>query len=91
MNDFWFVVDEEILLMLIWMCVFLVKVFNLGGCIFIVRVVKELVKRCQYFCSLVFYGVEVESEMGYEGICDFLMGLEFMDLCYLWGNFKFMR
>lgn len=46
MNDFWFVVDEEMLLMLIRMCLFLVKVFNLGGCIFIVKVVKEFVKRC---------------------------------------------
>ena len=91
MNDFWPAVDEETLLMLIRTRLSSVKALNLGGCTLTAKVAKELAKRCHQLRSLVFYGAEVESETGHEGIRDFPTGLELMDLRYSWGNFKFMR
>ncbi|KAJ7319192.1 hypothetical protein OS493_036481 [Desmophyllum pertusum] len=91
MNDFWPAVDEETLLMLIRTRLSSVKALNLGGCTLTAKVAKELAKRCHQLRSLVFYGAEIESETGHEGIRDFPTGLELMDLRYSWGNFKFMR
>lgn len=91
MNDFWPVVDEATLLMLIKTRLISVRALNLAGCILTAKVAKELAKKCHDLRSLVFYGAEVESETGHEGIREFPSGLELMDLRYSYGDFNFMK